>query len=145
MTENNTTVLYKNNTTVLENISSVVLNVSMKFSERVKQARQFAKLSQEELALAVGLTQGLISKIERGDQEETASVVKIAKVCGVRPEWLDDESGEMIDGLYVEGEKLKNAFIIMQSLPEYALDEAIERVIAVKKFCEMAETANTKK
>lgn len=130
---------------VLENINSVVLNVSMKFSERVKQARLFANLSQEELALAVGLTQGLISKIERGDQEETASVVKIAKACSVRPEWLDDGSGEMTDGLYVQGEKLKNAVLIMQSLPDYALDEAIERVAAVKKFCEMAETANTKK
>ncbi len=110
----------------------------MKFSERVKVARQFASLSQEELALAVGLTQGLISKIERGDQEETASVVKIAKACGVRPEWLDDGSGEMTDGLYVEDERIKKAVLLMQELPDYALDEAIKGLDSVSKLSKMA-------
>jgi len=99
--ENNTTVLYKNNTTVLEIDNILVLNVVMKFSERIRIARVHAKLTQEELALAVGLTQGLISKIERGDQEETASIVKIAKACKVRAEWLDDGTGNMLDDAYI--------------------------------------------
>lgn len=139
MIKNNTTVLYKNNTTVLENINSVVLNDLMKFSDRVKKARIYAKLSQEELALAVGLTQGLISKIERGDQEETASVVKIAKACNVRPEWLDDGTGEMTDGLYVNNEKIKKAVLLMQELPDYALDEAIKGLDSVSKLSKMAK------
>ena len=137
--KNNTTVLCKYNTLVLENASSLVLNVFMKFSERVKKARLHAQLSQEELALAVGLTQGLISKIERGDQEETASVVKIARACGVRPEWLDDGSGEMTDGLYVESEKIKAAVLLMQDLPDYALDEAIKGIASVSKLSKMAK------
>lgn len=68
----------------------------MHIKDRFKQARKHAKLSQEELALAVGCTQGLISKIERGDQEGTGLIVDIAKACGVRPEWLALGQGEMI-------------------------------------------------
>lgn len=93
---NNTIVLSKINTPVLESSNILVLNEFMKFSERLKIARKHAKLSQEDLALAVGVTQGLISKIERGEQEETAAVVKLAKACNVRVEWLDEGSGEMI-------------------------------------------------
>jgi transcriptional regulator with XRE-family HTH domain len=136
--ENNTIVLNKKNTKVLEIYTVLVLNNAVKLSNRLSVARKYAKLSQEELALAVGLTQGLISKIERGDQEETAAIVKIARVCGVRAEWLDDGSGEMIDGLYVENGKIKNAVLILQQLPEDALDEAIKGLDSVSKLIKMA-------
>lgn len=137
--KNNTIVLNENNTKVLELINISVFNEKMKFSERLYKARKHAKLSQEDLALAVGLTQGLISKIERGEQEETAAVVKIARICGVRPEWLDDGSGEMTDGLYIEDGKIKKAVLIMQELPEYALDEAIKGLDSVSKLSKMAK------
>jgi transcriptional regulator with XRE-family HTH domain len=137
--KNNTTVFVVSNTTVLEKGNILVFNSSMKFSERLKLARKHADLSQEELADAIGVTQGLISKIERGDQEESAYVVKMARICGVRPEWLDDGSGEMTDGLYVESEKIKKAVLLMQELPEYALDEAIKGLDSVSKLSKMAK------
>lgn len=140
---NNTTVFELNSTTVLDNANILVFNLFMKFSERLKKARKHAKLSQEELANAIGVTQGLISKIERGDQEESAYVVKIARACGVRPEWLDDGSGEMTDGLYVESEKIKKAVLLMQDLPDYALDEAIKSLDTVAKLTKMATSAET--
>lgn len=75
----------------------MVLNAKMVIGERFKLARKHAKLSQEELALAVGCTQGLISKIERGDQDATGLIVKIAEACGVSAKWLALGQGEMLD------------------------------------------------
>lgn len=88
----------------------------MNFSERIKAARLHAKLSQEELALAIGVSQGLISKIERGDQDETASIVKIAKVCGVSPFWLDTEEGEMVEEYPTYDKFDKQVLAIMQHM-----------------------------
>lgn len=34
----------------------------------------------------------------------------------------------MVDGLYVEGDKMKHLFRIAQELSEYALDDAIKRI-----------------
>lgn len=92
----------------------------MKFSERVKAARLYAKLSQEDLALAVGCTQGLISKIERGDQEETSLTVKIARTCNVNPDWLEDETGPMEKNLYAAPGSLEQKVLaVMQPMSEY--------------------------
>lgn len=116
MSTNNTIVLLNSNTSVLDIHNILVLNGFMKFSERVKAARIHAKLSQEELALAVGLTQGLISKIERGDQEETAAVVKIAAACGVSPYWLDTGDGEMVVEYQNRTQFETQVFLAMQKM-----------------------------
>lgn len=116
MSKNNTIVLLNCNTLVLEKHNSLVLNIRMNFSERIKAARLHAKLSQEELALAIGVSQGLISKIERGDQDETASIVKIAKVCGVSPFWLDTEEGEMVEEYPTYDKFDKQVLAIMQHM-----------------------------
>lgn len=115
----------------------------MTLGERLKIARDYAGLTQPELAEKAGCGQGVISKIERGDQEVSAYVVKLATACGVRPEWLDDEKGEMVDGLYVENEKIKRAVILMQEMPEYALDDAVASINMVKKLAGgQAKTGN---
>jgi len=67
----------------------------MRFSERLRLAREYAKLSQEELSTRAGVKQGTISKIERGDSESSTFTVHLALACGVRPEWLAMEVGEM--------------------------------------------------
>jgi transcriptional regulator with XRE-family HTH domain len=58
-------------------------------SDRLIQARMQSNLTQEELALAVGCSQGAISKIERGDQQHSSLLIKIATVCKIDPVWLD--------------------------------------------------------
>jgi transcriptional regulator with XRE-family HTH domain len=63
-------------------------------SSRVLQARLKAKLTQEELALAIGSSQGAISKIERGDQQQSSLLIKIATVCKIDPVWLNCGAGE---------------------------------------------------
>ncbi|KQT37700.1 helix-turn-helix domain-containing protein [Methylophilus sp. Leaf414] len=127
MEENNTIVLIKINTPVLEKNTDWVLNRDMKFSERVKKARKYAKMSQESLALAVGCSQGLISKIERGEQEETAYVVKIARACKVNVDWLDAETGEMAepDFHYPPNSPESKALSVMQQMDEATKYQAV--------------------
>jgi len=144
MMSNNTTVLYRNNTPVLEKSNFRVFNYAMKFSERVKKARLHAKLSQEELALLVGCTQGLISKIERGDQEESALIVKIAKACKVSAQWLDDGSGEMDLTTPYMTEDVAVYLKAMQMLPEYARAEVTRFAIKTAELITQAQ-ANTNK
>lgn len=69
----------------------------MEFSERLRHARESAKLTQEQLAQKSGVKQGTISKIERGDADSSTFTVQLAIACGVRPEWLAIEDGPMID------------------------------------------------
>lgn len=55
---------------------------------RLKKARVDAGLTQEQLSKASGVTQQVISKIERGLQAATSAVVPLARACGVSPDWL---------------------------------------------------------
>ena len=70
-------------------------------SERLKQARQHAGLTQDELAEKSGVTQASISKIELGKNksENTTFGVQLAVACGVRCEWLVLGTGKMLEGL----------------------------------------------
>ncbi|MDO4894996.1 XRE family transcriptional regulator [Moraxella sp.] len=56
--------------------------------ERLKQARKAAKKSQEKVALAVGMTQGAYSSLERGRYHGSKYIVMIADFLGVNPIWL---------------------------------------------------------
>jgi transcriptional regulator with XRE-family HTH domain len=66
------------------------------FGERLFLARTHAKLSQTQLAKAAGVSQGNLGELE-WNGESSMAVVRIAAACGVRPEWLADGKGEMID------------------------------------------------
>lgn len=60
----------------------------MGIGERIRSARQAAKLTQKQLGEAVGVSQQTIQKMESGHQETTGYAVQIATALGVRPEWL---------------------------------------------------------
>lgn len=93
------------NTIVLPNVKTNVFasegtfhdNCLMTLSERIKKARDYAKLSQEDLADAVGCSIDLIRKLEQGNRKDTTFKIKIAKACGVNAEWLDTGEGAIID------------------------------------------------
>jgi transcriptional regulator with XRE-family HTH domain len=80
----------------LTHYNNVCSFARMTFAERLKQARKHAKLSQIALADKAGVTQQTISNIEQGIQEKSTDVVQLAIACGVRPEWLAIEEGEMV-------------------------------------------------
>ena len=64
---------------------------------RVKLAREYAGLSQSELAELTGLSRGGIAKIESGESEtRRSSITLIAFATGVNRQWL--ENGETPTG-----------------------------------------------
>ncbi|PZE12723.1 Cro/Cl family transcriptional regulator [Pseudomonas sp. 57B-090624] len=62
--------------------------------DRIKQAREFGGMTQRQLAERVGVSQPVISQLERGDNLQSVHLLKIAEVCGVDPSWLSSGSGE---------------------------------------------------
>jgi transcriptional regulator with XRE-family HTH domain len=67
------------------------------FGVRVLRARKAAKLTQHQLAAAVGCTQGNIVEAEHR-ASGSALTVAIATVCRVDARWLADGVGEMFVG-----------------------------------------------
>lgn len=70
----------------------------MEFKDRLKAARRHSKLTQIELATAVGISQTSITDLERGKSQSTSYVAEIAGACGVNPLWLATGKGEMVTG-----------------------------------------------
>lgn len=66
----------------------------MSIGNRLRQARLDAGLSQFSLAEQSGISQQMISKIERGESSSTTVLVPLAIACGVRPEWLHAGQGK---------------------------------------------------
>lgn len=73
------------------------LNV-VTFAERVKKARERAKLSQAELARRLGLKQQAIQYLEdrKNNARGSKHTAGIARECGVDPNWLSSGQGQML-------------------------------------------------
>ncbi len=65
---------------------------------RTRFARKNAGLTQEDLAKKLSVSQGTITHIESGRNKETIIIIALAKVLGVRAEWLATGEGDMFDG-----------------------------------------------
>jgi len=63
-------------------------------AKRVRSARKYRKLSQDELAELSGLKQPDISKIERGDILKTTGLLALARALRCAPDWLDTGDGD---------------------------------------------------
>lgn len=66
------------------------------FGERLYAARTRAKLTQVQLAKAASISQSTLGELEY-DGEGSSATVRLAMACGVRPEWLAEGEGEMVD------------------------------------------------
>jgi SOS-response transcriptional repressor LexA len=62
----------------------------MTFTERLNRAMHEGGFSQGSLAKAVGMAQSSVWKLTSGTATRTTRLVDIARVLGVRPEWLSD-------------------------------------------------------
>lgn len=65
-------------------------------AKRVRGRRKMLKLTQQQLADAASMNQGDISKIERGEIQQTTKVVQIARVLQCDPFWLGTGDGEVL-------------------------------------------------
>lgn len=95
---------------------------------RIKAARKHAGLNQTQLATAVGLSQQQISSLETDVADETTAIVRIARVCGVNPLWLDDGQGDMLDPLVRTDDAMRQVVRAMESLPTYQREIAASLV-----------------
>jgi phage repressor protein C with HTH and peptisase S24 domain len=80
------------------------------FADRLKKARQHARLTQAELATIVGIDQTSISNLERGKSQGTSFSARLADACGVSAIWL--ESGI---GLMSEAEEPRSVQVLVHS------------------------------
>lgn len=68
----------------------------MELKDRVRLAREHARLTQEDLAKAVNVKQQTIGKLETGKSKKSSALAAIAIVCEVDPAWLVHGDGEML-------------------------------------------------
>ncbi|MBF0620374.1 MAG: LexA family transcriptional regulator [Magnetococcales bacterium] len=71
----------------------------MTLGERVQLSRQFAGLTQKELADRAEISQTAIHKLECGQSRSSRRLVIIAMACGVDPVWLETGLGDMAPGI----------------------------------------------
>lgn len=110
----------------------------MKYGERLRRARKHAHLTQAQLAERSGVSQPNISDLENGEAEGSMYTAQFAEACGVRPIWLAEEKGDMVDGLYVQDERLKHLIMVCQDLPGYAVDQLVQQGDAMAKLAGQA-------
>jgi len=111
----------------------------MKYGERLRIARKHAGLSQKELRDKADVaTQENISKLERSNAEGSEFTVHYAVACGVRPQWLALEDGEMLGQQDFRDPRLQTAWAVMQRLPHYAIDRAVQEIDSIVKLVEAA-------
>ena len=120
----------------------------MNYGERLSRAREYAKITQAELSARLGkdaegkdlMSQSNISALERDPKTKgSLHTVKLAKACGVNPEWLAYEEGEMIPNyIQVEDKKLMKLHRIAQELPEFGIDKAIKEVADIAELIKQA-------
>jgi transcriptional regulator with XRE-family HTH domain len=111
----------------------------MTLGERLRKAREYAGLTQVQLAEKTRLTQQTISLIESGTNKESAAVVRLAMACGVRPEWLAEEQGDMVDSYHIRDEHIRRLAMVAERLPAYAVDQLSDQGDALAKLIEQAQ------
>lgn len=113
----------------------------MKYGDRLKAARQYAKLSQATLAELVKISQANISKLEVGEATGSEYTVQIAMACNVSPEWLATGVGSMEKNTYELPPVLREHIKVMEQLPDYAQTEVIQTAIKTVELIHKAQAA----
>lgn len=72
--------------------------------QRVKEAREAVPMTQEALARAVGVSQGLIGQIESGKNQGSKHIAALARALNVSADWLETGTGERSRGTYIPPE-----------------------------------------
>ncbi|HET6718353.1 MAG TPA: helix-turn-helix transcriptional regulator, partial [Rhodocyclaceae bacterium] len=112
----------------------------MDYGQRLKAAREHAKLSQLDLAEQAGIRQPSVSHLENSSKATGSEfTARFARITGVSVDWLADEIGDMIPMTYQTTDpKIIAAAKMMEPLPEYAKDVAVKDVAQVAQLIERA-------
>lgn len=101
--------------------------VFMRYGQRLKTAREYAKLTQAQLAELAGITQPNVSQLENGEGDGSFYTAQFAEACGVNALWLATEKGEMVNSRHTD-KRVLQAMKIMEQMPDYLKDEAVKEL-----------------
>ena len=91
------------------------------FGQRLLEARKHAKLTQVQLAKAVGMSQANYAELESKGQGSSFTP-KIAGVCGVNVDWLAYNTSEMLSPNSNAGSKIEeygaHLMTLLAAIPE---------------------------
>lgn len=114
--------------------------------KRLKIARLHAKLTQAELAKKASVAQSAVSRIEREEAETSGYAVLFAKICGVRPEWLALENGDMLEldsseimAMLNKNPELIRLLKVAAPLGKYQVDVLVQTSTALAEPAKQAE------
>jgi len=94
----------------------------MTINDRFKSIRKELKLSQEAFGAKLGITNSAVSKIEKGENKVTESLIKLLRSeFNVDPFWLEDGKGEMFTAIPES--------IIEELVDEFKLDDYDKMII----------------
>lgn len=114
---------------------------AMEYWERLKTAREAAKLTQSQLADRCGVSQPSIAYLENPAKAATGSefTARFARALNISVDWLADEIGEMRPILYTTADpKIIAVAKVMQELPEYGKDAAAKDIAKVAELIQKA-------
>ena len=119
----------------------------MNYGKRLQKARMQAKLSQKGLSDKTNnvCTQENISKLERGSATGSEYTVQLALACGVSPYWLATGEGEMVGALEVHNPRIKSMVLLMEQMPDYAVDQVVKDAAATEELVRKARSSNRKR
>lgn len=104
------------------------MDMSTEYGKRLRAARKFAGLTQEQLRDKTGIAQSTISSAER-DGNGSAETPVYAKACGVSALWLATGEGNMLDGATVVS--AGTAKVTYPQPMEPATEQRLTRLLAV--------------
>jgi hypothetical protein len=83
--------------------------------ERIREARQARKLSQEALALEIDVTQGAVGMYERGaNLPSVETLPRLAAALGVSADWLLGMDQQRLAGVQKEQRQMRDAEFIAE-------------------------------
>lgn len=138
----------------LSHLHSVAEPTHMKLSMRIRIARQRARMSQEALALNVGVTRSAVANWEgvEGVLPASARLARVAEITNVNFEWLAtgrgpiDHAGNTEDTPAVESEIVYDELErrLLQAFRRMTPDARIQTILHSEAFTERARpTGNT--
>lgn len=116
---------------------------NMEFHERLKQAIEYSKMTQADIAEKVGIAQPTLSHLQNPEKKAKGSehTVRLARILGVSPDWLADEEGEMVPEYFMTADpKIKVALKAMEKMPEYAKDASMKEINQIAELIAKAKS-----
>lgn len=112
------------------------------YGERLFAARTHAKLSQPQLAKAVGMAQSTIGELEYIGTG-SSKTAQIAQACGVNPQWLAEGVGPMLQGSSSLSTELLDLALEIEGMPTRQRDWVLMNLREAVKLVRETLTEST--